>query len=72
MVSNHSFKNGLKGHTVQKMHEKREKIDIFNKKAIFIYVKEIADVNSITITKVIKQMKEIYKSILNEHIENFD
>jgi hypothetical protein len=51
---------------------KRDKIDIFNKKAIFIYVKEITDVNSITITKVIKQLKEIYKSILNEHIENVD
>jgi hypothetical protein len=51
---------------------KRDKIDIFNKKAIFIYVKEIADVNSITITKVIKRLKEIYKSILNEHIENVD
>ena len=39
---------------------------------IFIYIKEIADVNSITITKVIKRLKDIYKLTLNDHIENID
>jgi hypothetical protein len=57
---------------ILEIFRKREKIDIFNKKAIFIYVKEIADVNSLTITKVIKQLKDIYKSVLNQYIENVD
>jgi hypothetical protein len=52
--------------------KKRDNLDIFNKKAIFIYVKEIADVPSITITKVIKKLKDIYKQILNDFIENID
>jgi hypothetical protein len=51
---------------------KRENIDIFNKKAIFIYIKEITDVQSVVITKVIKRLKDIYKSSLNYHIENLD
>lgn len=57
---------------ILEIFKKREKIDIFNKKAIFIYIKEIADVPSLTITKVIKKFKDIYKDILNKHIENID
>ena len=57
---------------ILEIFRKREKIDIFNKKAIFIYVKEITDVSSLTITKVIKQLKEVYKSIVNRYIENMD
>jgi hemerythrin len=52
--------------------KKRENIDIINKKAVFIYVKEMADVQSSTITKVIKKLKSIYKDILFNHIENMD
>lgn len=57
---------------VLEIFKKRDNLDIFNKKAIFIYVKEIADVPSITITKVIKKLKDIYKEILNDFIENID
>lgn len=57
---------------ILEIFKKRENIDIFNKKAVFIYVKEIADVQSNTITKVIKKLKVIYKSILNNYIENND
>lgn len=57
---------------VLEIFKKRDNLDIFNKKAIFIYVKEIADVPSITITKVIKKLKDIYKQILNDFIENID
>jgi hypothetical protein len=52
--------------------KKKDKIDIFNKKALFIYIKEITDVQSNTITKVIKKLKTTYKRILVEHIENVD
>ena len=57
---------------ILEIFKRRENIDIFNKKAVFIYVKEMADVQSNTITKVIKRLKSIYKTILNEYLENND
>jgi hypothetical protein len=52
--------------------KKKEKIDIFNKKAFFIYVKEMTDANSNSITKVIKTMKKTYFSMLDDRLENYD
>jgi hypothetical protein len=52
--------------------KKRTNIDIFNKKAVFIYVKEMTDCQSNTITKVIKKLKTIYKDILDDYLENSD
>lgn len=52
--------------------KKRSNIDIFNKKAVFIYVKEMTDCQSNTITKVIKKLKVIYKEILDDYLENND
>jgi len=57
---------------ILEIFKKRDNIDIFNKKAIFIYVKEIADVQSITITRVIKKLKTVYKRILEHYIQNID
>lgn len=57
---------------ILEIFKKRENIDIFNKKAVFIYVKEMADCQSNTITKVIKKLKTIYKTILDRYLENND
>lgn len=57
---------------ILEIFKKRDNIDIFNKKAIFIYVKEITDVQSITITRVIKKLKNVYKRILDHYIKNID
>lgn len=57
---------------ILEIFKKRENIDIFNKKALFIYVKEIANVQSNTITKVVKKLKTIYLTILQDQIENHD
>jgi hypothetical protein len=57
---------------ILEIFKKRENIDIFNKKAVFIYVKEMTDTQSNTITKVIKKLKTIYKTILNQYLENND
>lgn len=57
---------------VLEIFKKRENIDIFNKKAVFIYVKEMTDTQSNTITKVIKKLKVIYKKILDNYLENND
>jgi hypothetical protein len=52
--------------------KKRENIDIFNKKALFVYIKEIIDTDSNSITKVIKTMKKVYSTMLNDRLENCD
>lgn len=57
---------------ILEIFKKRENIDIFNKKAVFIYVKEMTDCQSNTITKVIKKLKTIYKTILDNYLENHD
>lgn len=57
---------------ILEIFKKRSNIDIFNKKAVFIYVKEMTDCQSNTITKVIKKLKVIYKEILDDYLENND
>ena len=57
---------------ILEIFKKRENIDVFNKKAIFIYIKEMTDAQSNTITKVIKKIKVMYLQILNKYIENAD
>ena len=54
---------------ILELFKKRESLDIFNKKALFIYIKEITDAPTPIITKVIKVMKEIYKDMLNQYLE---
>ena len=57
------------GDAILELFKRRENIDIFNKKALFIYIKEITDAPTPVITKVIKALKEIYKEMLNEYLE---
>lgn len=57
------------GDAILELFKRRENIDIFNKKALFIYVKEITDAPTPTITKVIKILKEVYREMLNEYLE---
>ena len=52
--------------------KRRENLNIFNKKMLFLYVKEITDVESNTITKVIKKLKIIYTDLLENEIKNVD
>lgn len=57
------------GDAILELFKRRENIDIFNKKALFIYIKEITDAPTPVITKVIKVMKDIYKDMLNKYLE---
>lgn len=52
--------------------ERRKNVDISNKKLMYIYVKEMVDVQTNTITKVIKKMKVVYKSVLNEYLQEME
>jgi hypothetical protein len=57
------------GDAILELFKRRENIDIFNKKALFIYIKEITDTPTPVITKVIKVLKEIYKNMLDDYLE---
>jgi hypothetical protein len=52
---------------VLELFRKRENIDIFNKKALYIFIKEQVDADTTSITKIIKQMKEVYKNLYSQY-----
>lgn len=56
------------GDAILELFKRRENIDIFNKKALFIYIKEITDAPTPVITKVVKVLKEVYKEMLNDYL----
>lgn len=57
------------GDAILELFKRRENIDIFNKKMLFIYIKEITDAPTPVITKVIKVLKGIYREMLNKYLE---
>jgi len=57
------------GDAILELFKRREHIDIFNKKMLFLYIKEITDAPTPVITKVIKVLKGIYKEMLNKYLE---
>ncbi len=48
----------------------RETLEIFNKKALYIYIREITDVSTPQITKIIKKLKVIYVQLYNEYYQH--
>jgi hypothetical protein len=46
---------------ILELFRKREDIDIFNKKALYIYIREMVDVKTPKITKVANQLYSIFK-----------
>lgn len=51
---------------VLEIFKRRDNIEIFNKKALYIFIKEITDAPTPNITKVIKVMKNYYIMLFNE------
>ena len=52
------------------LFRKREKISIFNKKALYIYIREQIDIKTPRITKVANDLGEIYKQQYAFYLEN--
>jgi hypothetical protein len=52
------------------LFKNKENIEIFNKKVIFLYIKEMVDVPTRHITKIITSFKEIYIELYNEYENN--
>ena len=55
---------------VLELFRKRDTIDVFNKKALYIYIREIVDVKTPKITKVADKLHDIFKSKYYFYLEN--
>jgi hypothetical protein len=55
---------------ILELFRKRDNLELFNKKAIYIYIREITDQPTPQITKIIKKMKIIYKKLMTQYIES--
>ena len=49
------------------LFKRRENLEIFNKKALYIYIREITDVDTPVITKVTKILRKKYKELYSEY-----
>lgn len=54
---------------ILELFRKREHIDIFNKKALYIYVREMVDAKTPKITKIANQLYSIFKSSYIKYID---
>ena len=52
------------------LFKRRENLEIFNKKALYIYIREMTEVDTPVITKVTKILKKKYKELYSEYNES--
>ena len=50
------------------LFRRRENIELFNKKALYIYIREMSDANTQQITRMLKTMKDKYKSMYKDYL----
>ena len=53
--------------SINVLFKRRENLEIFNKKALYIYIREITNVDTPVITKVTKVLKKLYKELYTEY-----
>lgn len=53
---------------IVELFRKRENIELFNKKALYIYIREMTDASTQQITKMVKIMKDKYKSMYADYL----
>ena len=51
------------------LFKRRENLEIFNKKALYIYIREMTQVDTPVITKVTKVLRKHYKTLYNEYAD---
>jgi len=54
---------------IVELFRKRDKIEIFNKKALYIYIREMTDASTQQITKMVKVMKDKYKVMYMDYLK---
>jgi len=55
---------------ILELFRKRETIEVFNKKALYIYIREMVDVKTPKITKIADKLHDIFKSKYVFYLEN--
>tara|TARA_R110000796_G_scaffold51627_4_gene121821 strand:+ start:388 stop:1101 length:714 start_codon:yes stop_codon:yes gene_type:complete len=55
---------------ILELFRRREEIEIFNKKALYIYIREMVDVKTPKITKIADKLHKIFKSSYVFYLEN--
>jgi len=55
---------------ILELFRKRENIDVFNKKALYIYIREMVDVKTPKITKIANQLYSVFKDNYIFYLEN--
>ena len=55
---------------ILELFRKREDLDVFNKKALYIYIREMVDVKTPKITKIANQLHDIFKISYVFYLEN--
>ena len=55
---------------ILELFRKRENIDVFNKKALYIYIREMVDVKTPKITKIANRLYDVFKSNYIFYLEN--
>ena len=55
---------------ILELFRKRETIEVFNKKALYIYIREMVDVKTPKITKIADKLHEVFKSQYIFYLEN--
>ena len=74
-VDKHMFTLFKKDHdrkvcdAVNILFKRRENLEIFNKKALYIYIREMTGVETPVITKVTKILKKLYRKLYTEYTE---
>jgi hypothetical protein len=61
------IKDAKTADAIIELFRKRESIDIFNKKALYIYIREMTEVETPQITRIIKKLKTLYIHLYNEY-----
>lgn len=54
---------------VLELFRKRDRIEVFNKKALYIYIREMTDASTQQITKIVKEMKMRWKMMYSDFLE---
>lgn len=55
---------------ILEVFRKRENLDILSKKALYIYIREITDAPTPTVTQIIKRLKKLYKALHNRYLDH--
>ena len=54
---------------VLELFRKRDRIEVFNKKALYIYIREMTNASTQQITKIVKEMKLRWKLMYSDYLE---